>query len=80
MDTTIELSTDRETGTTDLKIDNSTEFKDFIIANSLIGSDKHSQVMMQLFEEDGKKTLTIGNCKIRGMELDLLIEFLTQKL
>lgn len=81
MEKFLELKTEHhDSWTTELRIDNGTEFKDFdILLKQKDGVEKNQKIQLSGLGDKESKCLEIGNVTLIGREVDLLIEFLNQK-
>lgn len=67
--------------TTVIEIDNTSSFKDFKVAELDVNRKSTSKIEMQLdTHSDEGVSFTIGNTTLVGREVELLREFLNQKL
>lgn len=77
METTIKLQTEQDDKDFELEIDNSTDFKDFVLnVNSNQVDDKKRTLHIQI--NDREKIIEINGIKISGLMLQVFKEFINQ--
>ena len=77
METTIKLQTEQDDKDFELEIDNSTDFKDFVLnVNSNQVDDKKRTLNIQI--NDREKIIEINGIKFSGLMLQILKEFINQ--
>ncbi len=77
METTINLKTEQDGKEIELKIDNSTDFKDFFLnIETNQGNKKKRGLHIQIDKRE--KVLEINGMKISGLMLQILKEFINQ--
>ena len=73
----INISTNHGQHSTNIEIDNTTEFKDFQVVN-LKGEERLSSIGVTLGVNEGEQQLVIGKTILIGFELSLFREFILQ--
>lgn len=81
MKSIIETTIQHDTYSTKIKIDNSTNYKDFTAVNIEKENVKERiGITLSSEGEDGEKTLIIGKTSLKGIEVDLFKEFINQSI
>ena len=77
METTINLKTEQDGKEIELKIDNSTDFKDFFL-NIETNQVNHKKRTLHIQIDKREKVLEINGMKISGLMLQVFKEFINQ--
>jgi hypothetical protein len=78
MEDYIKVETQHEHVTTDVIVDNSSDWKDFKII--VTTEDEKKEIDIQYALENGEEFLSIGGTPIKGRQVALFREFINQKL
>ena len=79
MEKVIKIETDHDNFTNKIEMDNSTEFKDFMLTRDLSNNGKDTITeTLGIHLDSTSNELKIGKFKLIGREVELLKEFLNQ--